>query len=147
MKHCRNALSDSVVDVESDKKVSMEEIFDWIGKAKKIHDIIKGSQEEETESDSMGSQSGGASYYSDYFNGRRTANGESFSNGASTCAHRTLPFGTHVTIRNLSNGRTTSCRVNDRGPYASGRVIDLSKAVFQRLGSLSAGVLNVQISW
>lgn len=64
-----------------------------------------------------------------------------------TCAHRTLPFGTVVTVTNLGNGATTSCRVADRGPYVAGRVIDLEKGVFAQLAPPSAGVIRVRIEW
>ncbi len=93
------------------------------------------------------SQRGVASYYSNYYNGRRTASGSIFSNSSNQCAHRTLRFGTVVTIRNLSNGRTTTCRVTDTGPFVSGRVIDLSTRSFAEIAPLSQGLVNVEISW
>ena len=63
------------------------------------------------------------------------------------CAHRTLPFGTIVTVTNLGNGNRTTCRVGDRGPYVDGRIIDLSEQKFSELAPLSAGVINVRIEW
>ncbi|HEY2430417.1 MAG TPA: septal ring lytic transglycosylase RlpA family protein [Acidimicrobiales bacterium] len=66
---------------------------------------------------------------------------------AGTCAHQTLPFGTVVTITNLANGNTATCRVEDRGPYEGGRIIDLAPDVFSRLAPTSEGVINVRISW
>jgi rare lipoprotein A len=66
---------------------------------------------------------------------------------ANGCAHRTLPFGTSVRVTNLANGKTTSCVVNDRGPYTGGRIIDLDREVFAQLASTSAGVINVRIEW
>ena len=66
---------------------------------------------------------------------------------AGTCAHQTLPFGTVVTITDLANGNTTTCRVEDRGPYEGGRIIDLAPDVFSRLAPTSQGVINVRISW
>jgi rare lipoprotein A (peptidoglycan hydrolase) len=93
------------------------------------------------------SQRGIASYYSNYYNGRRTASGTLFSNNSNQCAHRTLRFGTVVTIKNLSNGRTTTCRVTDRMPYYPNRVIDLSSSTFLELGNLEQGLLPVEISW
>jgi rare lipoprotein A len=66
-----------------------------------------------------------ASYYADAHQGRRTANGERFDMHALTAAHRTLPFGTRVEVTNLENGRSIVVRINDRGPYVKGRVIDL----------------------
>ena len=64
-----------------------------------------------------------------------------------TCAHRTLPFGTMVTVRRTDNGATTQCRVNDRGPFIDNRVIDLSEESFSELAPLSSGVVPVNISW
>lgn len=93
------------------------------------------------------SQRGIASYYSNYYNGRRTASGTIFSNNSNQCAHRTLRFGTVVSIKNLSNGRTTTCVVRDRGPFVSGRVIDLSTRTFSEIAPLSQGLVNVEISW
>ncbi|MHB1854692.1 MAG: septal ring lytic transglycosylase RlpA family protein [Acidimicrobiales bacterium] len=66
---------------------------------------------------------------------------------AGTCAHPTLPFGTVVTVENLANGATTTCRVEDRGPYQGGRIIDLSEATFSQIASTSDGVIQVRISW
>jgi rare lipoprotein A len=66
---------------------------------------------------------------------------------AGTCAHQSLPFGTVVTVTNLSNGRTTTCRVEDRGPYQGGRIIDLSEATFSQLAPPGTGVIEVRISW
>jgi rare lipoprotein A len=92
-------------------------------------------------------QRGIASYYSDYYNGRRTASGSIFSNSSNQCAHRTLRFGTVVTIKNVTNGRTATCRVSDVGPFVSGRVIDLSTRTFSEIAPLSQGLVNVEISW
>lgn len=64
-----------------------------------------------------------------------------------TCAHPTLPFGTVVSITDTDNGRTASCTVSDRGPYAGGRIIDLSPDVFRQLAPTSEGVINVQLGW
>ena len=66
---------------------------------------------------------------------------------AGTCAHPSLPLGTVVTVTNLSNGRTTTCRVEDRGPYQGGRIIDLSEATFSQLAPPASGVIEVRISW
>ncbi|HZQ57665.1 MAG TPA: septal ring lytic transglycosylase RlpA family protein [Acidimicrobiales bacterium] len=64
-----------------------------------------------------------------------------------TCAHPTLPFGTVLTVTDVTNGRSVTCRVDDRGPYASGRVVDLSPDVFARLAPLGAGVAVVRVTW
>ena len=73
-------------------------------------------------------QSGQASWYGPGFHGRRTANGERFNTNDLTAAYRTLPFGTKVKVTNTKTGQSVVVRINDRGPYAHGRVIDLSKA-------------------
>ena len=80
-------------------------------------------------------QMGGvASWYGPGFQGRKTANGERFNTGALTAAHRTLPFGTMVRVTNQNTGRSVMVRINDRGPYAGGRVIDLSLAAARHIG-------------
>ncbi len=79
-------------------------------------------------------QQGAASWYGPGFHGRKTASGERFNAGDFTAAHRTLPFGTRVRVMNRANGRSVVVRINDRGPYAHGRVIDLSRASAKALG-------------
>ncbi|GBF79440.1 RlpA lipoprotein [Aphanothece sacrum FPU1] len=88
---------------------------------------------------------GMASWYGPGFHGRLTANGERYNQYELTAAHRNLPFGTQVRVTNLSNGRTIIVRINDRGPYAHGRIIDLSKGAAKILGLVSSGVAPVQI--
>lgn len=88
-------------------------------------------------------QSGRASWYGPGFHGRRTASGERFNTGAMTAAHRTLPFGTRVEVRNASTGRRVVVRINDRGPYAHGRIIDLSRASAQALGISGVGSVTL----
>lgn len=92
-------------------------------------------------------ETGQASYYADKFNGRRTANGEIFRQHKRTAASKTIPFGTRVKVRNLSNNRTVKVRINDRGPFVKGRIIDLSKSAARRIGMLRAGVENVEIKY
>ncbi|WP_018617338.1 septal ring lytic transglycosylase RlpA family protein [Segetibacter koreensis] len=92
-------------------------------------------------------ETGVASYYADKFQGRKTANGETFRQRKKTAAHRTLPFGTKVTVKNLSNGRTVKVRINDRGPFAKGRIIDLSKKAAKKIGMVDAGVSDVEIRY
>lgn len=91
------------------------------------------------------SQSGKASYYADSLHGNVTANGEKFNQHALTAAHRKLPFGTKVKVTNKANGKSVVVRINDRGPFVQGRVIDLSKAAFQRIGNPKVGLLSVRI--
>jgi len=90
-------------------------------------------------------EEGLASYYSDKLKGRRMASGMRYNPKLATCAHRTHPFGTKLTITALATGRETTCRVEDRGPYVQGRVVDLSKRVAQRLGILGKGVVKVRV--
>ena len=66
---------------------------------------------------------------------------------AGICAHKTLPFGTVVTVTNLANGKSVTCTVGDRGPYVDGRIIDLNPQEFGKIASMSTGVINVRISW
>ncbi len=86
-----------------------------------------------------------ASYYGRRFHGRRTANGERFNMRAMTAAHRTLPFGTQVRVTNPRNGRSVVVRINDRGPFVSGRSIDLSRAAAQKIGMISRGHARVEM--
>lgn len=90
--------------------------------------------------------SGMASYYGSEFAGRRTASGEKYSPGAYTAAHRTLPFGSRVVVTHASNGRQVTVRVNDRGPFTRGRVIDLSYAAAQQIGLHKSGTARVILS-
>lgn len=76
----------------------------------------------------------------------RTASGEMMNPNAMTAAHRTLPFGTRVRVENLRNGRSVVVRINDRGPFVRGRVIDLSRAAASQLGFLKAGTTRVRIT-
>lgn len=92
-------------------------------------------------------ESGKASYYADKFVGRKTANGETFRQRKRTAAHKTLPFGTKVSVKNLDNGRTVKVRINDRGPFVAGRIIDLSKKAARKINMVNAGVANVEISY
>lgn len=90
-------------------------------------------------------QSGMASYYNSNLQGSATASGERFNNNALTAAHRKLPFGTKIRVTNVNNGKSVIVRVNDRGPYTKGRVIDLSKAAFSKIASISSGVTRVKL--
>lgn len=86
-----------------------------------------------------------ASFYHDKFDGRKTSNGEIFSQKKLTCAHRTFPFGTRLKVTNIDNGKSVLVRVNDRGPYAKSRMIDLTRAAAQKLGFVQDGEVIVQI--
>lgn len=89
--------------------------------------------------------SGQASWYGPGFYGNRTANGEVFRPGTLTAAHRSLPFGTRVRVTNLYNGRSTVVRINDRGPFHGGRIIDLAHGAATELGVVSSGVAQVRL--
>ncbi len=89
--------------------------------------------------------SGVASWYGPGFHGRRSASGEVFNQNALTAAHRTLPFGTQVRVTNLSTGRSVVVRINDRGPFGHGRVIDLSAAAAAQIGLQASGIGRVQL--
>lgn len=89
---------------------------------------------------------GMASYYGGKFHGRRTASGERFNMYALTAAHRKLPFGTLVRVTNLNNKRSVKVRINDRGPFIKGRIIDLSYAAAKKIGMLKKGVVKVRIT-
>jgi rare lipoprotein A len=86
-----------------------------------------------------------ASWYGEQFEGRPTANGEIFDVNGLTAAHRTLPLPSIVEVVNLQNGRALRLRVNDRGPFVSGRIIDLSRRAAQLLGFERAGVTRVRV--
>jgi rare lipoprotein A (peptidoglycan hydrolase) len=88
---------------------------------------------------------GAASWYGPGFHGRETASGEVFDQRGLTAAHRRLPLGTRVTVTNLENGRSVTVAINDRGPYARGRMIDLSKAAAGKLGMVEDGIVRVRI--
>ncbi|WP_439887561.1 septal ring lytic transglycosylase RlpA family protein [Pseudomonas sp. MBLB4123] len=91
------------------------------------------------------SAEGRASYYGARHHGKKTASGERFDQHALTAAHRSLPFGSRVRVTNLRNDKSVVVRINDRGPYARGRIIDLSKEAAARLDMLRAGVVPVRV--
>ena len=90
-------------------------------------------------------QQGKASYYGSRHHGRKTASGEPFNMHALTAAHRTLPFGSRVRVTNLNNQQSVVVRINDRGPYAKGRIIDLSERAARELNMIRAGVARVKV--
>lgn len=88
---------------------------------------------------------GKASYYGIQYHGRPTASGETYDMYAMTAAHRDLPFGTPIRVTNLQNGQSVIVRVNDRGPFKPGRIVDVSQAAAERLGLILNGTADVQI--
>ncbi|MBC6905939.1 septal ring lytic transglycosylase RlpA family protein [Saccharophagus sp. K07] len=91
------------------------------------------------------SQTGKAAFYSDKHQNRKTASGELYRHDLKTAAHRTLPFGTKVKVTNIQNGKSVVVRVNDRGPFVQGRIIDLSKSAFGNISDHKVGVIDVKI--
>lgn len=92
------------------------------------------------------STQGKASFYGERFHGRKMANGNLYHSDSLFCAHRTLPFGTKLRVKNLKNGKEVIVTVQDRGPYVRGRVIDLSKIAARKLGMVSQGIAMVEIN-
>lgn len=90
-------------------------------------------------------KTGVASYYGAKHHGKRTASGERFNQHGLTAAHRQLPFGTRVKITNLNNDRSCVVRINDRGPYSRGRLIDVSREAAEQLGMLRSGTAKVRV--
>ncbi len=90
-------------------------------------------------------EEGRASWYGGRFHGRRTASGETFHEGMLTAAHKTLPFGTVVLVTNLANQRSVLVKINDRGPYSAGRIIDLSRRAADDIGMIRSGTAPVII--
>lgn len=89
--------------------------------------------------------SGQASWYGTYHHGKKTASGERFNQRALTAAHRTLPFGTRVKVTNSLNNKSVVVRINDRGPYSKGRIIDLSRAAAKKINMINRGVAPVRL--
>ena len=92
------------------------------------------------------SETGSASWYGPDFHGKPTASGETYNKYAYTAAHKTLPFGTKVNVKNLDNGLSTTVVINDRGPFKSGRIIDLSYAAAKQISMIGAGTARVRIN-
>lgn len=88
---------------------------------------------------------GKASYYAHKYHGRQTASGETYNMHAMTAAHRDLPFGTPIRVTNLQNGRSVVVRVNDRGPFKPGRIVDVSLVAAEQLGLILNGTADVQV--
>lgn len=109
--------------------------------------LAAGCSTTERAADSWGgfTESGQASFYGNKHQNRKTANGEIYKHELHTAAHRTLPFGTNVRVTNTANGKSVSVKINDRGPFVKGRIIDLSKSAFNQIGTTSLGLLDVNI--
>jgi rare lipoprotein A len=92
-------------------------------------------------------ETGLASYYADYYEGRTTSNGEIFRQRKKTAAHKTINFGTKVVVTNVKNNKSVTVRVNDRGPFVKGRIIDLTKSAAEEIGMIGDGVAKVKIRY
>ncbi len=131
--------SDKVIYIKKEKEVNLKE----------IENTVLEKDGTESEIDEMAKykyyQTGMASFYGGKWHGKKTANGERFDQYSMTAAHKTLPFGTKVRVTNLSNGKTVIVRINNRGPYVKGRIIDLSKGAFSKIESTGKGVTRVKL--
>jgi rare lipoprotein A len=92
-------------------------------------------------------ETGLASWYGRRFHGKLTASGEVFNQEKFTAAHRTLPWGSRVKVTNLANGKSVEVRINDRGPFGKGRIIDVSRAAARVLGIVGSGITTVRLEW
>lgn len=90
-------------------------------------------------------ETGLASYYADRYHGKKTASGERYRNNLNSAAHMELPFGSMVRVTNLANGKSVIVKINDRGNFPRGRIIDLSKAAFSTIGNTRAGLIKVKV--
>ena len=90
-------------------------------------------------------QKGVASYYHDSLHGRKTASGEIYRKGVRSAAHKSLPLGSKVRVTKLSSGKSIDVRINDRGPFVKGRIIDLSRRAARDLGIINSGVAKVKV--
>jgi rare lipoprotein A len=90
-------------------------------------------------------EKGKASFYADKHQNKMTASGDRYNHDLNTAAHKTIPLGAKINVTNLDNGRSVVATVNDRGPYARGRIVDLSKSAFRSIADTASGVINVQI--
>jgi rare lipoprotein A len=90
-------------------------------------------------------ESGKASYYAMKFQSKKTASGEVYDRAKKTAAHKKLPFGTKVRVINIKNSKSVIVKINDRGPFVKGRIVDLSSSAFSRIANLDAGVIEVRI--
>ena len=90
-------------------------------------------------------EKGKASYYANKFEGKSTASGQIYQHHLKTAAHPTLPFGTFVKVTNIRNNKTVVVIINDRGPFAKGRIIDLSKSAAREIGGIQQGIFEVEI--
>jgi rare lipoprotein A len=108
---------------------------------------VQGHENTEDKDPNMKTKAGVATYYAKRFEGRKTTSGKRYRGHKLTAAHRTLPFGTIVTVRNLSNGKSVDVEVNDRGPHTKRYIIDISEGAAKELGFWRKGQSDVEISY
>jgi len=90
-------------------------------------------------------ETGKASFYANVHQLKKTASGEIYDHKLNTAAHKKLPFGTKVRVTNIANGKTVVVKINDRGPFIKGRILDLSRSAFSSIASTSSGIIEVKI--
>lgn len=90
-------------------------------------------------------ETGKASFYANVHQSKKTASGEIYAHKLNTAAHKTLPFGTKVRVTNIENGKTVVVKINDRGPFVKGRILDLSRSAFSSVANTSSGIIKVKI--
>jgi rare lipoprotein A len=111
------------------------------------YDRDMGGYPAETQAREIGfTETGVISYYAEKFHGRKTASGEKFDKEAFTAAHRTLPFQTKIKVTNLSNGKTVTVIVNDRGPFSESRILDISPAAARKIGLIALGTTKATLT-
>jgi rare lipoprotein A len=143
-----NILPDTTGDTAQDALQATNRLRRLLGGAPPLNDIA-GRPQPEVLQISLGpvrlQLRGLASWYGPGFNGNRSASGEVFNQNAMTAAHRTLPFGTQVRVTNLDTGQSVVVRINDRGPFSRGRIIDLSAGAARVIGLIGSGVAPVNL--
>ena len=145
--------SDGVIADESVKRKAeavadkVEKKAEQTEKAEGKNDLVKDKVEVKTDAkgEPVVEQTGEASWYGKDFQGKKTANGETFDQNDKTAAHPTLPLGTEATVTNLETGKSVDVKINDRGPYTKGRDIDLSKEAAKEIGMKKDGAAPVKI--
>jgi len=92
-------------------------------------------------------ETGEASFYANVYQSKKTASGEIYDHKLNTAAHKTLPFGAKVRVTNMENGKTIVVKINDRGPFVKGRILDLSRSAFSSIANTSSGVIKVKMEF
>ncbi len=132
-----NSAKASNTDRQTKKSIQNDDIIE------KNNNIYKDDQNFKNNPDNLVFR-GKASYYSDEFEGRQTANGEIYDADLLTAAHKTIAFGTIIKVTNLKNGKEVIVKINDRGPFKGDRIIDLSRAAAEQLEMIRDGVIDVE---